>query len=60
VYALTGTTLTGISLGDLDLDALSAGIGQDAGATLTLPRDQQVLMADDTREVLLVLIYALT
>jgi hypothetical protein len=60
LYALRGTGLTGITLGGLDLDALSTGLGQDAGAALSLPRDQQVLVADDAREVFLVLTYTLT
>jgi hypothetical protein len=39
-------------------DALSAGLAQDAGAALSLPRDQQVLVADDTGEVFLVLTHS--
>jgi hypothetical protein len=60
LYALVGTALTGITLGDLDLDALSAGLTQPEGANLTLPRDAEVLVADDTREVFLLLSYTLT
>jgi len=60
LYALTGRDLVGITLGDLDLDALSTGLEQEAGVELSLPRDQQVLVPDDDREVFLVLTYGLT